>query len=947
MRQPGFRALDGVLVRASTVPEDLHLPPWPDLDSDEMLAAWVGEVWRLPKIAEAVTIASPALAAALAALAADPAAFRPGRVRSAASSLMYYLLRWSSRATPFGLFAGIAPVRLSGAASLRWGRRHTAVRRTDPTWLSETISAVEANPGLLRRLPVITNNVGFVRGEDWVLDCQPTDGTAVCEVSIRYTAAVATVVREARAPILFSDLLAKLTAEAPQTPVTVIEKMLTELVRRRILLTSLRPPVTVTDPQPYLTEQLNGTGAVPGPTSDRAETAVRLDCTISLPPAVIGEVEKTAALLARIAPPRPGWAAYHAAFTDRYGAGAVVAVRDLIDPHRGLGYPAGYRGSTFTDPRSATSRDLRLAACAQQSALDDCAELVLDEELLADLETTSTAFFPHTELRVAIASPSTAAVDRGDFTLTVVCASRHAGTSVGRFLHLLEEPDRDRIVAAYQDLPTATGDAVAVQLATPTLWTRVDGLTRVPPVLPILPVGEHLAPRPGDVDVDDLAVTGDAHRLTLMSLSTGRPVEPLMLNAVDLKHGVYPLARFLVEVSTATCAPCTPFHWGPVAETFAFLPRVRHGRSILAPARWILTAQTLPPPSATISAWVEAFDAYRRARHVPDRVRVGADDILVRLDLTDRSHLQLLRRHLERAGMAIVTEDLADDRWMAGRPHEIVVPLASTAPPRPLSRPFRPERLHHGPGHLPGISPWLHVNLYGHPSRQNDLLARLHQLLADGWAHGPGDWWFIRYPDPTPHLRVRIRLHHADHYGAAAHAIGQWAHTTHLKGLLAHIVFDTYRPETGRFGTGPALAAAETVFATDTAVALARLASPMSPQAATAAGVLDLAHGFLGDQGPNWLVEHLTHGGGPPLDRQAVDETRHPSSLPPQLREHHRAAVTAYRALTAQSEVDTTMTDLIHLHHARMIGVNAESEKICLRLARAAAQAQLACGGVP
>lgn len=183
-----------------------------------------------------------------------------------------------------------------------------------------------------------------------------------------------------------------------------------------------------------------------------------------------------------------------------------------------------------------------------------------------------------------------------------------------------------------------------------------------------------------------------------------------------------------------------------------------------------------------------------------------------------------------------------------------------------------------------------------------------------------------------------MRLHHADQYGAAAQTIGRWAEVTQSRGLLANMVLATYRPETGRFGTGTALTAAETVFAADTALTVARLASPMNPQAATAVGVLDIAHGFLGHQGPRWLVDHLTHGGGPPLDRKAAAETRHPVTLPPGILERHRTALTAYRALTAPSDVDTIMTDLIHLHHARMIGVSDESEKTCLRLARAAAQ---------
>ena len=89
-----------------------------------------------------------------------------------------------------------------------------------------------------------------------------------------------------------------------------------------------------------------------------------------------------------------------------------------------------------------------LSALAQTAALNGCAELLLDEAIVAELETPGTAgTVPHTEVRVSLSAPSPAALDSGDFTLTVVCASRHAGTSVGRFLHLLH---------ACQELPHDT-----------------------------------------------------------------------------------------------------------------------------------------------------------------------------------------------------------------------------------------------------------------------------------------------------------------------------------------------------------------------------------------------------------------------------------------------------------------------------------------------------------
>ncbi len=127
-------------------------------------------------------------------------------------------------------------------------------------------------------------------------------------------------------------------------------------------------------------------------------------------------------------------------------------------------------------------------------------------------------------------------------------------------------------------------------------------------------------------------------------------------------------------------------------------------------------------------------------------------------------------------------------------------------------------------------------------------------------------WWFIRYRDPRHHLR--LRLHTADS-GQAAARTGQWAAALRRQGLASDLVLDTYRPETGRFGTGPALGAAEGLFAADSAAAAAQLACTGTgdPQALTAASLADLAAALLGgrDPGLRWLADHPRPAGREPL----------------------------------------------------------------------------------
>ncbi|MGH3671373.1 MAG: lantibiotic dehydratase family protein, partial [Pseudonocardiaceae bacterium] len=327
-----------------------------------------------------------------------------------------------------------------------------------------------------------------------------------------------------------------------------------------------------------------------------------VDCSVVLPQAVAREAEAAASALVRLAPHRfgnPAWQAWHARFLERYGSGAVIPVSQVVDADTGLGYPAGYRGSLMAQPAPpALARDRKLLHLAQQAALDGGGEVVLDEHALSELgaysgEARPPQAPPHTELRFSLHAPTTEELDRGEFTLVVVSAARQAGTTTGRFLRLFEPEDRDRMVHAFSGLATLVPGSLLAQVSCPPLSPRTGNLARAPAMFPTIPLGEYRPVADAQIPLDDLAVSGDAHRLFLVSLSQGRIVEPLMVNAVEFRRVTHPLARFLCEISTARAAACAPFAWG-AASSLPFLPRVRYRRTVLRPASWNLSASDLP-----------------------------------------------------------------------------------------------------------------------------------------------------------------------------------------------------------------------------------------------------------------------------------------------------------------------------------------------------------------
>lgn len=268
-----YRALDAALVRAAAHAGDIDLPTWPDITGGvpinlESCRDWLRQVWSDESYADAIAVASPVLARQVS-RACDGECGDPRRMRRTVVSVARYLLRMTGRSTPFGLFAGVAAARFGPRPVTRWGEQHRAVVRADAVWLASLITRLEECPQLVRQLPVVVNNLCTVRGERLILPIQEQAGgspdaagqTVLTDISVRHTRAVEAAVRYACEPIELSDLAGKLASDFPRTSPTVIEAMLADLVKLRVLLTGLRPPMTVTDGLGHVVAQLRAVDA--------------------------------------------------------------------------------------------------------------------------------------------------------------------------------------------------------------------------------------------------------------------------------------------------------------------------------------------------------------------------------------------------------------------------------------------------------------------------------------------------------------------------------------------------------------------------------------------------------------------------------------------------------------------------------------------------------------
>ncbi|MET9735851.1 lantibiotic dehydratase [Streptomyces sp. NPDC006458] len=988
MARPIYRRFGDVLVlRAAVMPATARPTGWPAIGSADECRQWLKQVWDDEVFVTALRAASPRLAGYVERILGG-GDVEPKRIGKATCSVAGYLLRATGRATPFGLFAGVA-VAAVGAACATMGAAHQAAARPDTLWVDHVRRDLEGRADVLPYLTVQVNSLAFRCGD--MLDT-PRSGGRIA--SARISRPLSVLLQAAAQPVSGRELLRLLTDAGGS--VEQAQRLIGQALAEGYLISSLTAPMTVDDPAGHILrvlrshteELLPGTRdvlaqlgeagqllaahnraagdaahtlraaaddlmqSVPAASRSRISLDLRLDAHVRVPRLVLDEAEHAADALVRLTRARgesPAWAAYATHFWERYGTGVLVPLRDAVDLASGLGYPAGYPLSSWpqTAPRTL-ARDEKLAAKAMHAAMTGTREIVLTDADIDDLaeEAESGPVAPHVELAVRIRSASTRALDSGDFLLDVRPAWT-AGALSGRFTALLGTALSD----LYATLPTMVQGAVPAQLSFTPTFAHAENVARIPAVLPhVLSVGEHFEPATRIIDVDDLAVLCTGSHLHLVSLSRRRVVEPLVLHPLALEKQAPPLARFLAMLTRGPLTAWTAFDWGPAAASLPFLPRIRHRRTVLAPARWTLPAAALPAGPFT-QAWHAALNDWAATWRCPARLDLHDGDRSMSLDLAEPLHGRLVHQHLQHHPSAVFTEAVTgDDVAWIGHAHEITMPLAATRPQMPHPDLTRAPVVTNQDLARPGdAGRWLQAKVFTHPTAMDQIITRrLPALLED---LGTCEAWFVRYRSLHESDHLRIRVPAGPH---TLQAVAAWTRQLTADRLASRLVVDGYRPETGRYGTGPTMQAAEAVFVADSAVTRRALTDlpQLQREVLCALSMIDLAEGFLGTrEGRTWMATATPLGEGRlEITRPTVRQVRtHPlPSASPQLAAAlalRRTALRAYRSLVGPQRLEAVLDSLLHLHHNRMAGPDRAGEaasrhaarQACRSLARGAA----------
>jgi thiopeptide-type bacteriocin biosynthesis protein len=647
-----------------------------------------------PRVRRALAIGSPSLFERLNRTVPD--AEKAPRLTA---KLRRFLVRMSTRPTPFGTFAGVA--------SIGWGRQtdvflNGAPRtrtRVDMGWLVQYVLSLERQVAIRNQLKWVANSAAWIHHGRVMLSEQVarTDGRSSAGVSVAATSVVRQVLELARTPIPYRALVEHLIASRQSGTSDKVERVLQQLWEHGFIHTELMPPLTVDDPIKWVRDRLSPiTGGkalrvqldglrraiaacdsvaiedapaalrkaaahVAHLGSTPTEMPLQVDMALGvgaghLVTTIADEAARTAELLFRLTPTpvgAPNIGSYRQVFLARYGQDREVPLLELLHPDLGLG-PIGQRAwsGSGIEPARAACRAETLQYLALSAVRNARLVVDLDEEVLGKLQTHTpkAEHLPTSiDLNLFVLASSARAIDAGEFQVMVGpnLGAPAAGRNLGRFVDLLGP----QIRAALERTARLDEERYPKHITAEVVYLPRNYRTANVAVRPAVRHYEIIQGVSASVDPENVI---PLHEL-VVGIREGRfyvrwltrDVEVLFASGHMLNPTQAPAeCQLLSEIGRDGIAQLSSFDWGP-ASGCVFLPRVQSGRSILQCAQWRIPQGEAPTDKS--GSFLDWFARWRERWWIPPLVYLSWADNRLLYDLEDPAQVDDLRGELGRA----------------------------------------------------------------------------------------------------------------------------------------------------------------------------------------------------------------------------------------------------------------------------------------------------------
>lgn len=328
------------------------------------------------------------------------------------------------------------------------------------------------------------------------------------------------------------------------------------------------------------------------------------------------------------------------------------------------------------------------------------------------------------------------------------------------------------------------------------------------------------------ISLDDLWLSIKGGKVILRSKRLNKQIIPRLSSAHNFHYGMV-VYRFLCDLQFQSDSLDLAWDWGKHSRR-PYLPRVSYKHIILARATWNISKHR----SLTGSGAKEKMLFLKEQYGLPDLVQIANGDNELLIDLRSPIGGEILLKELRKRDL-VLHEYLFDqyespvcDSKGEQYNNEILIPFKVDKLVRGFkfkSAAFERVRRNFYPG-----SEWVFMKIYCGIKESDRILSEHVTQLKNELSKEKliEKWFFIRYHDPDPHIRLRFLLRRVDGSLPFQQVIGLI--NQHLEPLLNNtvfrIVYDTYERELQRYGENN-IDLCESIFHADSEMTLALLPS--------------------------------------------------------------------------------------------------------------------------
>lgn len=310
------------------------------------------------------------------------------------------------------------------------------------------------------------------------------------------------------------------------------------------------------------------------------------------------------------------------------------------------------------------------------------------------------------------------------------------------------------------------------------------------------------------ITLDDIYVTIVNDKVILRSKKHDKEIIPRLGTAHNFQMSTHPVYRFLCDLQFQNIKHPLYFSWGN-AESFSnFLPRVKIGNVIIFRATWNFQKKDFQHIlKSDEDKLVSVVNDFINKHQIPE-VFYHSDfdnDLLVKTD----NLLSIIGwvDAMKNAHNIVIKEYLADnfticneDRKMYS--NQFVASLLRTVGSYDSTN--RPKRYNDsGIKNLHFIgSNWIYYKIYaGEKSIEKILLDVIYPATEELIRNGIIEkWFFVRFWDPDHHLRLRCYLSKKFNLDAVNSVIKKYLHHFEQNDMVSKVQLDTYHQEVERYG---------------------------------------------------------------------------------------------------------------------------------------------------